>query len=307
MTDPTSGAGAPPGMDAAMWAVQRSQPSAESSDIAAMRVNAVANKRRWNERAAEGLEVVDHLYPADDGDRPMRELHLPGAAGAPILHVHGGGWTICDLDTHLAIFAGLARASGRRVLAPHARRAPEAPYPAPLDDVMDAIRDTARACPEGFHLSGDSAGANMALAAMLALRDRGEAAPIRSAVLFYGCYRRLFDTPSHARFGDGRYGLSTARMAEFWDFYVPEGAAAPYADLSDHRMADLPPFQIHAAGTDILLDDSLWLACRVREDGGAAELLTWEGMAHGFLHYPGDLTSVDRALESAADFVARHA
>lgn len=305
MTDPIDESGPPPGMDPAMWAVQCIQPPAESGDIEAMRLNARRNKQRWNAGAAGGLTVIDRRYPTATGYRPLREICPPGAAGAPILHIHGGGWTICDLDTHLAIFAALARASGRRVLAPHARRAPEAPYPAALDDVLDAIRDTARIYPDGFHLSGDSAGANLALAAMLALRSKGEALPIRAAVLFYGCYRRLFDTPSHTNFGDGRYGLSSARMAEFWSFYVPKPETAPFADLSDLHMADLPPLQIHAAGTDILLDDSLWLARTVHGDGGVAELVTWEGMAHGFLHYPGDLPDVDEAFVSAAAFLAR--
>lgn len=305
MTVGAEGEMPPPGMDPAMWAVRRRQPPAEGGGVEAMRLNARANKDHWNAGAAEGLEMVDRDYPAAAGDRPLRELHPPGATGAPILHVHGGGWTICDFDTHLAIFAGLARASSRRVLAPHARRAPEAPYPAPLEDVIDAIRDVARTCPEGFYLSGDSAGANLALAAMLDMRARGESVPIRAATLFYGCYRRRFDTPSHARFGDGRYGLSSARMAEFWSFYVPEGKAAPFADLCGQRMADLPPIQIHAAGTDILLDDSLWLARTVEADGGVAETVIWEGMAHGFLHYPGDLPSAAQAFESAACFFAR--
>jgi acetyl esterase len=232
----------------------------------------------------------------------MREIRPPGSTGAPIVHIHGGGWATCDLDTHLAVVAGLARASGRSVLAPHARRAPESPYPAPLADTIAALRFVSNTHPDGFFLSGDSAGANLALAALLSLRDTSDAMPVRSAALFYGCYRRRFDTPSHIRYGDGRYGLSTEKMATFWNLYAPNATDARYADLEGHDMTDLPPLQIHAAQTDILSADSQWLADKVRGHGGAATLLVWDGMAHGFLHYPSGLSSAREAAARAAEF-----
>src|SRR5690606_39870535 len=89
------------------------------------------------------------------------------------------------------------------------RLAPEHPFPAPLEDCLAALRavrtqaDALKLDPVRIALAGDSAGANLALASLLALRDAGEAS-LKGAALLYGCYAARADTPSHARFGEDR-------------------------------------------------------------------------------------------------------
>ncbi|MCR9121764.1 MAG: alpha/beta hydrolase [Phyllobacteriaceae bacterium] len=275
----------------------------KSLSVDDMRAHAIADKARWNAGAADGLLVTDGTIETGHGTRPVRHVAVPRPRGRPVLHVHGGGWTICDLETHMSIFAGLARASGRKVIAPHARRAPEAPYPAPLDDTVAAIRHMAAAHPDGFFLAGDSAGANLALGALLQLRDTGEAPPVHGLVAFYGCYRRRFDTSSHARCGDGRYGLSTDKMRQFWTHYCGDNAA-PYADLSGHDLSGLPPVQAHAAEADPLFDDTLWLHETITAAGGICDLKIWRGVTHGFLHYAAELEAGRDALNVASAFMA---
>jgi acetyl esterase/lipase len=65
--------------------------------------------------------------------------YVPEDAAATILWIHGGGWVICDLDTHDAVCRLLAESSGCRVIAVDYRRAPEHPFPAPLEDCWDAL------------------------------------------------------------------------------------------------------------------------------------------------------------------------
>jgi acetyl esterase len=282
-------------------------PPLTSLEVEAMRAHARADKAPWNDGVATGLDVVDGSYTTPAGPRPIRSVTPPAPATMPILHVHGGGWTICDLETHLALFAGLARAAHRQVMAPHHRRAPEHPYPAPLDDTVAALHHASQAHSGGFFLSGDSAGANLAIAALLRLRDAGERPPVRAVLAYYGCYRRRFDTASHRQYGDGRFGLSTEKMGRFWCLYCNGDATPPHADLSAQDLGHLPPVQIHAAEADPLFDDSTWLHGAIQSAGGQSELIQWPGMTHGFLHYLKVLPQARAAFEASAAYLASHA
>ena len=270
-------------------------------DLDEMRRVAIEGKRQWNERQYPTLSIERGSVDGAVGPRPMLDVRPPAERDTPIVHIHGGGWAMCDLDTHRAVLAEIALTTGMRVLAPHARRAPESPYPAPLDDTISAIRDIAERLGRSVFLSGDSAGANLALAAALRCRDEGRPLPVRAMSLFFGCYRRVFDTPSHRAYGDGRAGLSTAKMRHFWALYAPN--EAPYADLSDAGFQDLPPVQVQIAEVDALADDSRWLAEAVQSAGGTAEVVTWPGMAHGFLHYPPDLKQIGEAYRAMKRFL----
>ena len=193
---------------------------------------------------------------------------------SPILYIHGGGWTFGSIDTHDGTMRNLAEAAQRPVLGIDYRLAPEHPFPAPLDDVLTAIafvETGGLGVPISAHdmaIAGDSAGANLALAALLARRDR-RLPQLASAALFYGCYAPDFTTASHAEFGDGDYLLTSVNMRWYWtNFLGREGAdttslAAPVrSDLSG-----LPPLYLSAAGLDPLRDDTLQLAataCRRR-------------------------------------------
>ena len=100
--------------------------------------------------------------------------YVPEDAAATILWIHGGGWVICDLDTHDAVCRLLAVSSGCRVVAVDYRRAPEHPFPAPLEDCWDALRAVAAENGDApLIVAGDSAGGNMAAVCALRARDRG--------------------------------------------------------------------------------------------------------------------------------------
>jgi acetyl esterase len=287
-----------------MRAIMAAMVPAPGQDVAALRRHARTSKSRWNADECAGLEVHRGTIPGADGARPLLVLRAAGAAGAPILHIHGGGWAICDLETHLALLAQLARVSGRPVMAPHPRQAPEDPAPAPLDDVMAALRHIAADAEGGFFLSGDSAGANLGLAALLRARDEGAPLPVRAVSLQYGCFLNRFDAESHRLFGDGRFGLSSDRMRLFWSMYAPQGA--PYTDLSEYDLAGMPPVQVHVAALDPLRDDSEWLRARLVACGNPPDWHMWDGVIHGFLHYHRELAPAREALQATADFFDLH-
>lgn len=117
-----------------------------------------------------GEWTVPEQTPEDDRAAPI------------LLYVHGGGFVGGSPASHRPVTTAFAL-RGFRVFAPDYRLAPEHAYPAALHDVVAAWRGLARAhVSRRRAISGDSAGGNLALAAMVALRDAGEALPDAAAL-----------------------------------------------------------------------------------------------------------------------------
>jgi acetyl esterase len=267
-----------------------------------------------NEHARPVAQVVDRTLPGPAGPIPVR-LYDPGTADpAPaILYIHGGGWVLGSLDSHDGICRDLALRTGLKLASIGYRLAPEHPFPAPLADCVAAVRWFAAhgrswgIDPARLVVAGDSAGANLALATLLSLRDAGER-PLRAAALIYGAFTPDHDSPSHRDYGgDGRYFLSTAEMEWYWNHYIPPDTdrntplAAPlHADL-----ADLPPLYLTAAEYDCLRHDSERLAERLAEAGRPHEFRLWPGMIHGCLHMLGNVEAMQPEANRLAGFLRR--
>jgi acetyl esterase len=255
--------------------------------------------------------VVDELtIPGAAG--PMRaRLYRPDAAATLplILYVHGGGWTFGSVDSHENEMRYLALSAQAAVLGFDYRLAPEAAFPAPLDDLLAAIEAVqalalaGKADASRWAIAGDSAGAHLALAAMLSRRDAGAALP-SAAGLFYGCYAPRFDNESNELFGSADFGLSNTRMRWYWANLLggatPDALSAPL----DADFTGLPPAYLLAAGLDPLRDDTLQLAARFAAAGVPHELLTVPGVIHGFLGRAPRLPAAQRALRGAGAFLS---
>lgn len=267
-----------------------------------------------NEHAPDVARVEDRTLPGAAGPIAAR-VYDPGtpAPSPAIVYIHGGGWVLCDLDSHDGVCRELAQRSGLKVVSLGYRLAPEHPFPAGLEDCIAAVRWlAARGRDWGIDrlvIAGDSAGANLSLATLLALRDAGEQ-PLRGAALVYGVFAPDHDTPSHLAYGgDNRYFLSTAEMEWFWGHYVPAGTdrrtplAAPlYADL-----AGLPPLYLTAAEYDCLRTDSEQLAYRLAMAGQPHEFRLWRGMIHACLHMAGNVETMRAEIDHLAAFLRRQA
>jgi acetyl esterase len=261
----------------------------------------------WNTDRPTLWAVYNHMIPGPQAPIRIR-LYDPGVTRpAPCLvYIHGGGWVICSLDTHDGLCRRLAQAGQLLVASVDYRLAPEHPFPAGLEDCLAAVRwiaanggdwgiDTGR-----LAIGGDSAGANLALAALLSLRDAGEP-PMRAGALIYGAYDPDLDTPSRQAYGDGSYILSADDMRWFWNHYLGEAdrrdplAAPLHADL-----ADLPPLLVTAAEFDPLLDDSARLVARLEAAGTPHRYVVWPGVTHACLHMTRMLDAAQRHIEDIA-------
>ena len=264
----------------------------------------------WCALAPEVAHIEDLMLPGVAA--PIRaRLYRPTAGPLPlVIFLHGGGWTFGSLDTHENETRNLACASGAAVLSIAYRLAPEHPFPAPLDDVLAVIKAVQDGVlgdavdPRRFALAGDSAGANLALGALLALRDAGSETA-RCAVLYYGCFAPRFDTESHRLWGDGTYGLSSERMRWYWrNFLGGRLDAAPvHATPLEADPTGLPPLYLVAAGLDPLHDDTLMFAERLHSAGVAHQVEIVPGVIHGFLRNAARLAAARRSLEAAGAFL----
>ncbi|AJE80393.1 lipase/esterase [Streptomyces albus] len=206
-----------------------------------------------------------------------------------MVYVHGGGWSVGDLDGYDALCRKIAVRSDSRVVSVAYRLAPEHPFPAGLTDVEAAVRWAAERYPEApLVLAGDSAGAN--LATVCARRAREHGGPRIAAQLLISPVTDHDPTrPSYGRNTDELLLLRAADMAWFWDLYVPDARLRDDPDVSPLRAGDLsssPPALIVLAGRDPLYDEGLAYAEALRRAGVPVDLVVHPTMAHGFVAFP---------------------
>lgn len=250
--------------------------------------DARAQAARLRRAAGPGPDIAyvqNFALPTAAGEIAARRYAAEDSAGT-ILWLHGGGWVVGDLDSHDAMCRRLAIASGCRVFAIDYRRAPEHPFPAPLEDSWDAllwVTDTYASKP--LILGGDSAGANMA--AVLAARARDRGGPeLALQVLVYPITDHVTTTTSYVQHGSGpdTY-LTTAEMTWCWDCYVPSPAARDNPEVSPLRAPDLsalPPAIVLTAEYDPLRDEAIAYAERLRAAGVPVTHHHYDDMIHAF-------------------------
>src|SRR5262245_10607967 len=279
--------------------------------------------RGWNRPLPELREIREVSIPGAGGEIFGRLYRPTLASGQPlVLYLHGGGWTFGSVDSHDRMMRLLALDSGVSVLGIDYRLAPEYPFPAALEDGLATLVWLAEGGlepaidPAKVALAGDSAGANLALAALimqagvhrsLPLAARADARRMlpRTAALFYGCYAPDFDSPSNRRFGEG-YILTTQRMRWFWRNYLGAQPATTRTLAAPSRgaLAGLPPLYLNAAGLDPLLDDTLDLARRLAHAAVPYRLDLVPGVVHGFLQQSREVAAARDAIMRAASYLA---
>jgi acetyl esterase/lipase len=225
------------------------------------------------------VELVD----AADRQVPLR-IHAPAElpARGVVLHLHGGGFYLGSAADSDLRNRRLADALGVAVVAVDYRLAPEHPWPAAPDDCETAALWLAERSVERFGTStlalvGFSAGATLAVATLLRLRDRGVSA-VDTAVLQFGTYDLSGRTPA-GRLIAGEYFLE-AYAGTAPDRTDPD-LSPIYADLTG-----LPPVLMVVGDADVLLDDNLAMAARLSEAGVDVELRRYPGSPHGFTAHP---------------------
>ncbi|MGW2155442.1 alpha/beta hydrolase [Nonomuraea sp. NPDC001699] len=214
------------------------------------------------------------------GPRGLRLRHYrPAEERRPlVVYVHGGAWVFCGLDTHDRICRLLADGCGVEVMAVDYRLAPEHPYPAAVEDVVEVLR-TARP----VAVAGDSAGAYLATMACLELRDADDPSPAAQILICPNTDLTL-SQPSVREKGTG-HGLDESFLAWAVRQWAPDPARRADPGLSPLLVPDLrglPATLIVTAEHDALRDEGEAYARRLAEAGVPVTCRREPGLAHGF-------------------------
>ncbi len=251
--------------------------------------------------------VEDLRLPDSHGARTLR-LYRPRPGVLPIaLFLHGGGWTLNDLDTHDRLCRRLARRSGWLLASLDYRRAPEHRHPAALEDARLAYAwllehaDRLEGDASLTALVGESSGATTAAALTLLLRDTGAPQPAFQ-VLAYPVTDVPGRWPSHEERATG-YTLDRPQVQWFIDNYRPldldlaDSHRDPYLfPLAASDFAGLPPALVMTAEFDPLRDEGIAYAQRLAAAGVAVEHVHAADQPHGFL-------LLDRAIDRAGELI----
>jgi acetyl esterase len=309
-------------------------PAAESLPIAEKRRIAEIVRMPWRRGGPAMAAIRDMHLPTRHGEVRAR-IHRPiesDAARPALIYLHGGGWTMFSLDTHDRIMRELAARAGVVVIGIDYALSPEVKFPHALEQIVDATRAVhAQAAALGLDaqrlaIGGDSAGANLAVAASLVLRDaagwavkpsmyrhNGLGLPAqptklpRGMLLIYGCYTDAISAAAARGFGAEGNLLSAAEMAAFWRNYLaaPTDALDPLAAPLRAELAGLPPAFLIGAQCDVLAEQSRSFAAKLRAAGVDTDFAEYPGATHSFLEAVSIATVADRALADAAAWLRR--
>ena len=260
--------------------------------------------------------VADTTARTPSGDVPVR-IYTPVAADSYglLVYVHGGAFFLGSLETHDSVARSLAKETGLKVVSVGYRRAPEAAFPAGLEDCYGVVRwaaDNASALQwDGgtLAIAGDSSGGNF-VAAVAAMAHDDAFDRITHQVLFYPSLDLDFDVDRYASLRENAegYGLETAGLAPFNAFYLDSGAdpADPLVSpIKRSDLAGLPPALIITAEHDPLRDEGELYGRRLREAGVDATVSRYAGAGHGFVQHFSWIPEYHAAFQETADFLKR--
>ncbi len=253
--------------------------------------------------------VSDLSLPTRSGSVGARLYRPEGAEVGLLVYLHGGGWVCGGLDDFDGLVRGLVHHSQCAVLSVDYRLAPEHPFPAGMNDAVDALiwaeANCGRLLGDTVPLSvgGDSAGGNLAISAAHSVRDQINLA---AQVLFYPVTDCAMDSPSYQDFGTG-LPLTRADMAWFFRHYAdPVRWADPeISPLRRTSLAGTPPTWIVSAEYDVLRDEAEAYAVRLASEGVAVEFQRATGMPHGFARMTNHVDEAAEVLKQAGSALRR--
>ena len=219
-----------------------------------------------------------------------------------VLYLHGGGYLFGSPQTHRQVLIAMAKAFQAPAYGLDYRLAPEHPFPAAVEDAAQAYQWLLARHPRAqIVLAGDSAGAGLAIATAVGVRDAGWKPP--RAIVGFSPYSDLAVT-----------GASVEANAKSCAMFTPRSireAAALYlsgADARDPRasplyadLAGLPPMLLFASRRETLRDDTLRLADRATAAGVRVQLIVRDRLPHV---WPVFVTLLPEAREAFATVTA---
>ena len=266
----------------------------------------IADRRTLMEKVAFRVAPDVNVEAITAAGRAAEWLRAPGAASTQVLlYLHGGGYVMGSINTHRALAGELSRAAQATVLLVDYRLAPEAPYPAAVEDAVSAYQWLLA---QGFNaaqlaIAGDSAGGGLTAATLIALRERALPQP-RAAVCIspwsdLSCTNASYHTRAAA---DPM--IAPADVSYLANNYL-QGADAksPLASPNRADLSGLPPLLIQVGRDEVLLDDAIVLHEAARSVGVDSTLEIWDDMIHVWHAFHPMLPEGKHAIERIGEFL----
>lgn len=272
------------------------------------------------DKARNRLAVIDRLNPPPTDVRiDRRRLSECDAewittgrnTDRAVIYFPGGAWVLRSPNTHRRIAAKLATQANVDVLLVFYRLAPEHPFPAGLRDCVEAYETLLDdgVVPSRIVIGGDSAGGNLTLATLLALRDGN--APMPAGAFALSPCTDMSLAEGGARWSMREFDQLIAELEGRIDADPRLMYTAGNAELLDHPYASplrgdltgLCPLLLQVGGAEFLVDQSTLFVDKARAAGVDAEVEVWEGQPHVWHAMP--FPEAERAFEHLGDFVRR--
>jgi acetyl esterase/lipase len=267
----------------------------------------VAQQREIFDQMLTATPLASDVQTAPDtlGAIPVVDIVVDPTATDVILFLHGGAFAIGSATAGVPLAADVARQSKARAISVEYRLAPEHPFPAALEDAVQAYHTLIAAVdPKHVSVVGESAGGGLTIATLLAIRDRGLPLP-SSAAVFSPWVDLTLSGQSPGTKSDVDPVLTAVglrRRANDYTHGTDARAASPlFADLSG-----LPPLLIQVGSHEILLDDATRLAARAAHHDVAVELQVTPKVPHVFQGFAATLDEAEHALDAAGSFLSHH-
>lgn len=290
-----------------------------SAETLAMMREAVSG---WRLTAPDAVEIYseERFITASDGRQVRVILYYPEdrSATGGLLWIHGGGMVMGAPEMNDAPNRHLARLAGCVVVAVEYRLAPEAPYPAGLDDCYTALQwmhteSAALGIPwERIAVAGESGGGALCAGLCLLARDRGEF-PLSAQFLMFPMLDDRTGTlndPAPMPFS-GEFAWHRSSNSYCWNAVlgdkprekdVPVYASPGRAEV----LSKLPPTFISVGDVDLFIGEDLRFAQRLIRDGVSTELHIYPGAAHGFTVWGAQTEIAQRCQHEFWQAIIRH-
>ncbi|KAH7120226.1 Alpha/Beta hydrolase protein [Dactylonectria estremocensis] len=259
-----------------------------------------------------GFSTKQIPVPGHEGWTNQARIYTPDVrcqARAVVLYVHGGGWTIGDLDSEDAVCRTMCKSTGAVVVSLDYRKAPENPFPVGLEDVWAGVLwvcfiplklakkiivfknieslggDSSRVI-----LGGLSAGGNITAVLAQRARDTKQASfcgqilrvPLvvhpkaQPADLDFSSYDENVNAPI----------LPSTAVTQFLNYYNAPPEDIRVSPLLTPELSGLPRTYIQVAGADPLRDDGFAYAEKLQQAGVPVKVSIYPGLPHGFMMLP---------------------